>query len=219
MLKIGHRGAKGYVAENTLASFEHAIKLGCDGIELDVQYSKDEVPVVIHDVTVNRTTSAKGKVSDFTAAELSNIGISSLVEVLTLVDEKCFVNIEIKNPFATAEVVKIVSEFIKVRNWNPNLLPISSFDFEVLRKVKNLNPQLFLGVLTEDSIAKALIFALEIKAYAIHPEFKLLKNEIVLEIKKNKFKIFPFTVNHPEDLTFVKNFLVDGIISDFPDKI
>ncbi|MFT7350991.1 MAG: glycerophosphoryl diester phosphodiesterase [Flavobacterium sp.] len=219
MLKIGHRGAKGYVAENTLASFEYAIKLDCDAIELDIQLSKDAIPVVIHDDTTDRTTSVKGKVFDFTFNALSKLGISSLEEILTFVDKKCVVNIEIKNTKATNAVVRIVSDFMKNKNWNNNLFQISSFDFDVLRKVKSLNPEILIGVLTEDSFADALQFAIEIKAYSINPYFKLLNSDVVNSIKKNEFKIFPFTVNLPEDITFVKNLLVDGIISDFPDRI
>jgi glycerophosphoryl diester phosphodiesterase len=219
MLKIGHRGAKGYVAENTLASFDYAIKLDCDAIELDIQLSKDAIPVVIHDDTTDRTTSVKGKVFDFTFNALSKLGISSLEEILTFVDKKCVVNIEIKNTKATNAVVRIVSDFMKNKNWNNNLFQISSFDFDVLRKVKSLNPEILIGVLTEDSIADALQFAIEIKAYSINPYFKLLNSDVVNSIKKNEFKIFPFTVNLPEDITFVKNLLVDGIISDFPDRI
>jgi glycerophosphoryl diester phosphodiesterase len=219
MLKIGHRGAKGYAPENSLASFKHALYLNCDGIELDIQLSKDFIPVVIHDETVNRTTNATGKISDFTASELSKLGVSSLEEILTFVDKKCIVNIEIKNTKATNAVVKIVSDFINNKNWNNNLFQISSFDFDVLRKVKSLNSEISIGVLTEDSIAEALQFAIEIKAYSINPYFKLLNSDVVHSIKKNEFKIFPFTVNLPEDITFVKNLLVDGIISDFPDRI
>ncbi|MFT6748982.1 MAG: glycerophosphoryl diester phosphodiesterase [Flavobacterium sp.] len=219
MLKIGHRGAKGYVAENTLASFDYAIKLDCDAIELDIQLSKDAIPVVIHDDTTDRTTSVKGKVFDFTFNALSKLGISSLEEILTFVDKKCVVNIEIKNTKATNAVVRIVSDFMKNKNWNNNLFQISSFDFDVLRKVKSLNSEILIGVLTEDSIADALQFAIEIKAYSINPYFKLLNSDVVNSIKKNEFKIFPFTVNLPEDITFVKNLLVDGIISDFPDRI
>ena len=85
MLKIGHRGAKGYVAENTLASFQKALELDVDIIELDVHVSKDNIPVVIHDETVDRTTNAKGKVTNFTAKELQNLGIPILEEVFDLV--------------------------------------------------------------------------------------------------------------------------------------
>jgi len=69
MLKIGHRGAKGHEAENTLVSFQKAIALGVDMIELDVYLSKDNHPVVIHDKTLDRTTSGHGLVADFLATD------------------------------------------------------------------------------------------------------------------------------------------------------
>ena len=82
ILKIGHRGAKGYVAENTLASFQKAIDFCVDGIELDVHLSSDAKVVVIHDETINRTTSLQGFVNDFTALELNKLGIPTLENVL-----------------------------------------------------------------------------------------------------------------------------------------
>ena len=78
ILKIGHRGAKGYAPENTLASFEKALELGVDMIELDVQNSKDFIPMVIHDKTIDRTTTGIGLVNDFSAMDLHKFGIPSL---------------------------------------------------------------------------------------------------------------------------------------------
>ena len=71
ILKIGHRGAKGYVAENTMASFQKAIELGVDGLELDVHLCRSGEVVVIHDATIDRTTVGKGFVKDFLAKEYS----------------------------------------------------------------------------------------------------------------------------------------------------
>ena len=86
MLKIGHRGAKGYVAENTLASFQKAIDLQVDGIELDVHVSRDGEIMVIHDETIDRTTSAKGFVKNLSSNELQFYGIPTLLEVLDLIN-------------------------------------------------------------------------------------------------------------------------------------
>jgi glycerophosphoryl diester phosphodiesterase len=89
MLKIGHRGAKGHVAENTLASFQKAIDLGVDMIELDIQLSLDKVPMVIHDTTIDRTTSSVGLVTDYSAKELQKLGIPTLKDVFNLVQNQC----------------------------------------------------------------------------------------------------------------------------------
>ena len=219
MLKIGHRGAKGYVAENTLASFQKALELGVDGIELDVHLSKDNILVVIHDETIDRTTSGKGFVKDFTASQLKEYGIPTLEEVIDSIDKKCFVNIEIKDSNATKYVLELLQNYIVEKHWNPHLFQISSFDWNVLQLCHSEERRISLGVLTEDSIENALAFAKKINAYSINPFFKLLNSENVLQIHQNGFKIFPWTINSEEDLTFVKSLNVDGIISDFPDRI
>jgi len=215
MLKIGHRGAKGYVAENTLASFQKALELDVDIIELDVHVSKDNIPVVIHDETVDRTTNAKGKVTNFTAKELQNLGIPILEEVFDLVENRCGINIEIKDFEATKAVLNLINHY----SFDTEKIIISSFDWNVLQLCHTEKPAIHLGVLTENSIDKALSFAKKISAYSIHPYFKLLNTENVQLMHQNGFKIYPWTVNNLEDITFVKSFLVDGIITDFPDRL
>lgn len=219
MKKIGHRGAKGYVAENTLASFEKAIELDVDGIELDVHLSSDGKVVVIHDETIDRTTSEKGFVKDYSSLELNKLGIPTLTDVLDLIAKKCFVNIEIKDNKATKFVLELVQNYISEKHWNPNLFQISSFDRNVLQLCHSEERSILLGVLTEDSVENAITFAKKIDAYSINPCFKLLTVENVLAMHQNGFKIFPWTVNSEEDITFVKSLQVDGIISDFPDRI
>ena len=218
-LKIGHRGAKGHVAENTLASFQKALDLKVDGVELDVHLSLDQKVMVIHDATIDRTTTSKGFVNQMNASELNEFGIPSLEEVLVLINEKCIVNIEIKDSSATTFVLEILQKYTLEKKWNSKLFQISSFDWDVLRVCYSENKTISLGVLTENSIEAALIFAKKIKANAINPHFKLLTCENVLVIHENGFKIFPWTVNQPKDITFVKSLKVDGIISDFPDRI
>lgn len=219
MLKIGHRGAKGYAAENTIASFQKALELGVDGIELDVHLSSDEKIMVIHDETIDRTTSGKGFVNHFTSKELNNLGIPTLEEVIDLIDKRCFINIEIKDSNATKYVLELLQNYILEKHWSSNLFQISSFDWNVLESCSICNNCIQLGVLTEDSIKDALVFAKKINAYCINPYFKLLNSENVSEMHQNGFKILPWTVNSEEDLTFVRFLNVEGIISDFPDRI
>lgn len=219
MLKIGHRGAKGYAAENTLTAFKIALDLGVDGIELDIHLCKDTIPMVIHDATIDRTTTEKGFTKEFSSLALKKLGIPTLVDVLDLIDKKCFVNIEIKDSNATTFVLEILQKYIFEKHWNINNFQISCFDWSVLESCSRANEHIKLGVLCEDNLKEALSFAKKINAYSINPYFKLLTIENVEELHRNGFKIFPWTVNSEEDLTFVKSLQVDGIISDFPDKI
>ncbi|MEZ0325436.1 MAG: glycerophosphodiester phosphodiesterase [Fimbriimonas sp.] len=94
---VGHRGAAAHVPENTLASFEEAIAAGCDLVECDVHLSADGQVVVIHDPTVDRTTSLSGPVSSFTAEALAAVGVPSLDELLALTKERIPLIIEIKD--------------------------------------------------------------------------------------------------------------------------
>jgi glycerophosphoryl diester phosphodiesterase len=219
MLKIGHRGAKGYVAENTLASFKKALELGVEGIELDVHFSSDGEIMVIHDETIDRTTAGKGFVKDYTAFELNKLGIPTLKAVLELINQKCLVNIEIKDKNATEKVVSLIEKYVLKNNWNYHQFQISSFIWESLEQITKLNSSILLGVLTENEVENALAFAIKINAHSINPYFKLLNSENVTAIHTNGFKIYTWTVNSEEDLTFVKSLNVDGIISDFPDRI
>jgi glycerophosphoryl diester phosphodiesterase len=219
MLKIGHRGAKGHVAENTLASFAKALDLNVDAIELDVHLSKDGEVVVIHDETIDRTTNKTGLVSNYTAGELKQLGIPTLREVIQLVDKKCSINIEIKEAAATKKVVEIIEEMISKQNWTYAHFHVSSFIWETLESISKLNSNMVLGILTEDSIENALAFAKKIKAYSINPFYKLINQEVCLTLKNSGFKIYTWTVNTPEDLIFVKTLPIDGLISDFPDRI
>lgn len=219
MLKIGHRGAKGYVAENTLASFQKALDLGVDGIELDIHLSSNGEIMVIHDETIDRTTSSKGFVKDFTSSQLQSLGIPTLHEVLNLINKVCPVNIEIKDKKATEKVIHLVEKYISEYHWSYNQFFVSSFIWDELEKISKLNSNILTGVLTEDSIERTLVFAQKIKAHSINPYFKLLNLKNVEEIKQNGFKIYTWTVNSTEDIIFAKTLNIDGIISDFPDRI
>lgn len=219
MHKIGHRGAKGYVAENTLASFQKAIDLNVQGIELDVHLSSDGIVMVVHDDTIDRTTSEKGFVTHFSAEELEAFGIPTLESVFDLVNKKCFINVELKSYETADKVAEIIEHYVSERNWNYNDLIVSSFDWNALQQVHFLNDKIRIGVLTNTDLDLAIAFAKFIKAYSIHPYYHMLTAENVVQMQSENFKVYPWTINEPEDIIFVKSLLVDGIITDFPDRL
>ena len=225
LLKIAHRGAKGYEPENTLKAFQKALDLQADGIELDVHLSADGHIIVMHDETIDKMTNGKGAVNTFTLAELKSLLIAekheipTLDEVFDLVDKKCFINIELKNADTSKKVVSLIEKNIAEKGWNYNHFIISSFDWNALQQVHNLNSNIPIGVLTEEDLNTALAFAELIKAKAIHPDFHLLDKEKVYQIQEKGFLVFPWTVNTVEDIQKIKSYNVNGIITDFPDKI
>jgi glycerophosphoryl diester phosphodiesterase len=225
MLKIGHRGAKGYEPENTLIAFQKAIDLQVDLIELDVHLSADGELMVIHDETIDRTTAGKGAVNQFSVLVLKQFKmekgqrIPTLSEVLNLINQKCKVNIELKSYETADKVVDLIEKFIADKYWNYNQFIVSSFDWNALQQVAFLNSAIRIGVLTEENLDLAFAFAKFIQASSIHPDYHLLTAENTAKLQEKGFQVFPWTVNEPEDIKKIKSFNVNGIISDFPDRI
>jgi glycerophosphoryl diester phosphodiesterase len=225
MLKIGHRGARGHEPENTLIGFQKAIDLHVDRIELDVHLSSDNELMVIHDETVDRTTDGKGLVNQFSSPQLKRFRIEkehtipTLSEVLSLIDQKCEVNIELKSYEAADKVVDLIEKYVSEKKWNYNQFLVSSFDWNALKQVALLNSKIPVGVLTETNLDLALAFAKFIQAKSIHPYFHLLTEENTARMQEEGFQVFPWTVNEIEDIRKIKSYNVNGIISDFPDRL
>ena len=225
MLKIGHRGAKGYEPENTFVSFQKALDMQVDGIELDVHLSSDSEIIVIHDETIDRTTNGKGFVNTLSLLELSAIRIDgkyeipTLKEVFDLVNQDCFINIELKSYEATDKVVSLIEKYVAKKGWKYDRFLVSSFDWNALQQVAFLNDKIPIGVLTETDLDLALAFAKFIQAKSIHPHFHLLTKENTAQIQQKGLQVFPWTINEVEDIQKIKTFNVNGIITDFPNRI
>lgn len=231
MLKIGHRGAKGYASENSLFSFEKAIEMGVDGIELDVHLSLDGQLIVIHDDTIDRTTNGKGFVNTLSLQELKTFRINekqaseleqqipTLNEVFDLVNQTCFINIELKGKGTASAVVALIEKYIWEKNWKYANFLVSSFDWNAVQEVRFLNENIPIGILTETNLDLAFSFAKFMKAEAIHPEFHLLTQNNTAQIQAKGIQVFPWTVNEYEAIQKIKTYNVNGIITDFPDRI
>jgi len=225
MLTIGHRGAKGYEIENTVISFQKAVDMHVDGIELDVHLSSDNEVLVFHDDTLDRLTDGIGLINAFTLPELKRLLINrkekipTLREVLELIDRKCFVNIELKSYEVTETVINLIEEYVKNKNWKYDDFLVSSFDWNALQQVAFLNDKIPIGVLTETNLELALAFAKFIQAKSLHPHFHLLTKENTAQIQAKGLQVFPWTVNEKEDIEKIKSYNVNGIITDFPDRI
>jgi glycerophosphoryl diester phosphodiesterase len=127
--------------------------------------------------------------------------------------------VEIKDPNATEKVVALMEHYVDHKGWNYSQFQISSFLWDALFTVFRLNTSIPVGVLTENDIDSALLYAKKINAHSINPCYKLLDVSNTKLIQENGFKLYTWTVNVPEDVIFVKMLQVDGIITDFPDSI
>ena len=169
-----HRGASGYAPENTLDAFRKAVEMGADGIELDVQMTKDGELVVIHDETIDRVSNGKGWVKDYTYEELKKFNfnkthleytkeeIPTLEQVYLLIKPtNLTINVEIKTgivfyPGIEGRVLELTERLgMKER------VIYSSFNHYTIRKIKELDPQAKTGMLYEDGIIDAVDYACE----------------------------------------------------------
>ena len=224
-LNIGHRGVKAYEPENTLISFQKALELNANGIELDVHVCKSGELIVLHDFTVDRTTNGTGAVSDLTLTELKKLRINGTIEiptldeVLALCNKSHFINIELKGTHTAQLVCDCIERNRKQNNFDYSNFIISSFQREELAMVAQYNSKIPIGVLTQASVEQALEWADEFRAKAIHPHFSLLTTENVALTRQKSYQIYTWTVNELEDIQRVKQLGVNGIITDFPDRI
>lgn len=222
---IGHRGAMGHETENTLASIQKAIDLGVDMIEIDVFNIKSGETVVFHDETLERLTNAGGNIEDWGYFELRKVklegghNIPMLQDVLKLIDHKVKLNIELKGAGTTDRVNYIVNYYIKEKGWKLDDFIISSFKWNELRAMRALSPEIPIAILTSEDINGAITIGNELQAEAINPNYQALTAENSLKIKEAGFKIYTWTVNEPEDITKMKEFGVDGIITNFPERV
>ena len=224
-LVIGHRGAMGHETENTLASVQKALDLGVDMIEIDVfEISSGEI-MVFHDDTVDRLTNGPGKIEEYNIFDLNKLTLDGghkipmLQDVLKLIDNKVALNIELKGANTSDRVNFIMEYYIKERNWSPENFIISSFNWDELRAMRKINKDVAIAVLTEKNPLDALSIAKALKAEAINPYFKDLTKDVVNEINDAGFKIYTWTVNEPEDINAMQQLGVDGIITNFPERI
>lgn len=222
---IGHRGAKGHFAENTLPSIEKALMLGVDAIEVDVFRCATGELVVFHDQTMDKLTNATGEIEKLPLDSIRQITvlnqapIPTLEEVIDLIDGRVVLNIELKGGQTASPTHQLLQYYFEERGFLPERFLVSSFDWKELALFSQINSNVPIAVLTEDDPLDALPVAQQLNAVAINPNFKSLNPMNVDKIKAKGYKIYPWTVNEPAEITQMKTLGVDGIITDFPERI
>jgi glycerophosphoryl diester phosphodiesterase len=240
VVNFAHRGASHDAPENTLAAFHLAREMGADGVELDVQASKDGEAVIIHDFAVDRTTDGQGLVKDKTLAELKELDagswfedvptklafagqrIPTLQEVIVEVGHQLLLAIELKvkvfgNPALAAEVVRLIED----HNLSHRAV-VSSFSPLALRQVKRLNPRITTGPIYYFDLPAHLIRALLLRLAnpdALHPEKRLVTQEYMGWAKDKGYRVGAWTVDEPAEMKRLIALGVDGIITNRPDVL
>ena len=231
-LIFAHRGSSGTHPENTMASFIEAIKVGADGIELDVHLTKDNQIIVMHDHTINRTTNGNGRIKDYTYQELQQFEagswyrdefrgerIPTLSEVLQLIQcTNLLVNIELKNDVVDYEDIEtLVLQEIETFNLS-NRAVISSFNHYSLNKIHAMNPQIECAILYMEKLFKPVDYSRSLGATGLHPQFKLVDDDLIKEANRKHIPIRAYTVNFEHDMEALMKGGCTAIITDFPKR-
>jgi glycerophosphoryl diester phosphodiesterase len=207
-----HRGASQTHAENTIGAFAEAVRLGVDGIELDIHATSDGVPVVIHDSSLGRTTGADSEVSDLTLDRLRSIAptVPTFAEVLDLVGSALHFDIEVKQEGVEAAVLELLERYPDVR-WS-----ISCFDWTVLERFRELDAScdlwLLSSLLTDELIEKAT----RLKATAAALNAPAIMEETIKAAHDAGLKVMAWTVNDIDRARQLDAWGLDMLCTDAP---
>ncbi|UTW63027.1 hypothetical protein KFE98_02385 [bacterium SCSIO 12741] len=241
---IAHRGASGWAPENTLAAFQKALDIGVDAIEIDVRPTRDQRIVVFHDKNLNRTTPLRGRVRRRYLAELQGTDASdwfgrpdyfgetipTLDQTLELLNGQCELLIEIKSEgrLIKAPFLRRLFELIdhyQAHEW----VILQSFDTRVLRNIHRLRPDLRLQKLI---VLKVPLIGLQFDKTvmlenilktpyyeSINMDHRFVTPPLIRKIHRHRKKICCWTVNNPIRMRQLQKKGVDGIITNYPDRL
>jgi len=224
-IAIGHRGAKGHLAENTIVSIQKGMALGAKMIEIDVFQLKSGEIVVFHDTNMARLTGINAAIESINLSDLSQLRIQGshkiplLNEVMDVTQGNVGLNIELKGAGTARAVVDLIRSRCKR---NPSAIDgylISSFESSFLAETRQYDSTIPLAVLTQEDPLDSIPLAQRLHAVAIHPEFRSVTKENVNIMHHNGYRVNAYTVNSLEDIRRVTLTGVDGIITDFPERV
>ena len=223
MKLMAHRGVMATHPENTMSAFRQAVTLGAHGIETDVHLSKDGVPVLIHDETLERTTNRSGAVRDFTCEQLrqANAGhrfdrqepIPTLPELLQLLQGTDLrLNLELKTDVVRYErIEEIVLQTLFEHSFDPERIVFSSFNHETLHRLKTLAPEYETALLLSQPLFDLPRYMRHVGASALHPHVDVLTDEAIVELQSEGILIRPYTVKRIDQLERFKRLAVDSV--------
>jgi glycerophosphoryl diester phosphodiesterase len=223
LLCIGHRGAMGHAPENTLASIRKALELGVPCLEIDV-YFVDGQLVVFHDNRLERTTNGTGYLLDQNFSYLRSLDagdgekIPTLKEVFEAAHLQAGINIELKGPNTARQVVEFVFK-MRDMGWSDDLILLSSFDHRELARIRQLDPRIKVGAMIVGLPVNDSAFAESLGAYSVHLSLEFIDRRFVDDAHSRGLRVFVFTVNHPEDIIKMGELGVDGVFTNYPERV
>ncbi len=229
---IAHRGASKYAPENTMPAFELAYQMNADGIETDIQLTKDGVPILIHDEELGRTTNGFGFVKDYELYELQKLDAGMYfskkfigTRILTLdeflqwaKDKPLYLNLELKNNKIDYEdiEIKVLDAIYKYKL--KDRTTISSFNAASIQRLRRLDKSIDIALLRSRSHGNLAHYAKGLGASSLHIRYNLLNKALVKSSEVLNLPIRVYTVNRSINIWKCLKLNIDGIITDMPDK-
>lgn len=228
-----HRGASGYdpryAPENTMPAFEKAVQMGADGIETDVQLSRDGVVMICHDEKIDRTSDGSGYLKNYTLKELKRYSFSKThpeygkVDIPTLEEFLAFLketdltlNIELKTGLIYYDGLEEKTLDLVHKYAMDDRVIYSSFNHYSLRKLRRINSEAKIGLLiSDDYISTEDIRALE--ANSIHPSIGISQNKRIKKWHEAGCEVNVWTVDRKVEMLRLSTIGADAIITDCPD--
>lgn len=224
LLVIGHRGARGHAPENTLLALDTGIHLGADWLEFDVQLADGEL-WLMHDLTVDRTTSGRGLLSTMTTAQIRALDagqtqpVPTLADALDLIENQVGVNIELKTWNGTARAVaNLLREYI-ADGWPADRFLVSSFHHPELWEFHELLPEVPIGALICGVPLDWAAAASELGASVLALSSEFVDDKLVADAQQRGLQVYVYTVNDPDEIARLRAAGVDGLFSDYPERV
>ena len=220
VLRIGHRGAAGHALENTLSAIQKGIALGVDLIEIDVRRTADEVLVVLHDRTVNRTTNGRGRIDQLYLQDVRKLkaesgdGIPTLQEALTIAQGRTGLILELK----VSGVARQAVESVHATGFKDPVI-YASFIHDELTEVRAADPEAARMVLFGSLPRAPVAYAMRYGPSHVGLRHTTATRRLVDAFHRAGLTVFVYTANTPRHIRQALSLDIDGVISDFPDRI
>lgn len=222
MLRIAHRGASGYEVENTLSAFKTAIELGVDMVELDIRTCKTGESLVIHDKYIR---SKNIQLKDLTLSDIKKVHIEgdekipTLKEALQMIPKHVKVNIDIKDTKAVREVVLLIQEEIKKGRTYSDFI-VATYNLWTIFTINKMDSRIPTSLLI--FFLPTVLIRLASRFHntaSVELEVKHVSKKTLDLAHQFGLQVFAWVANNPDEIRRLKQMKVDGIITDFPDRI
>lgn len=224
-LCIGHRGARGHAPENTLRALNTGIRLGADWLEFDVQLHPSGALLLLHDLTLDRTTNGRGRLIDADIDTLRRLDagdgqpLPTLEDALDLIEQRASANIELKSADGTGAAVATVLRRYIDAGWPAERLLVSSFHLPELWEFKQAAPEVPVAPLLGGVPLDWAGCAQTLEAAAISLSAEFVDPRLVADAKAHGRRVYVYTVNDPAEMRRLRELGIDGVFTDYPERV